>query len=402
MSSNEAGRILRACAVAREDVRRAVSAGEPADRALSAFFRAHRGYGARDRRRVASAIFAEFRWQGWLTPIEDLATRLAAALLLDGEADAARRLTTVEPVAPPAPPVALRGKAAWLSAWLQIPEPPLKALAPAWAFKEIGRGDEVQYERFLEAVQRRPPVWLRARRGRAEQVLDTLRKAGYPAVSDPRRPDAIRIDSPVSRSALAPLLHRYAEVQDIASQEIVRLCDPQPGEYWWDICAGAGGKTLQLLDLLQGKGFVFCTDVRAAPLKELARRARAAGFENWRSTRLGAGPRPLNSLFDGILVDAPCSGSGTWGRAPDARWRVSAEELARFAARQVKIVLDAAGSLRPGGRLIYAVCSLAKSECEDVAEAVVRESGLRLMWSRPIGPDWGPGIGMWCAAFLRE
>lgn len=402
MPSDEVGRMLRACAIAREEVRRAVAAGEPADRALSAFFRAHRGYGARDRRLVASAIFAEFRWQGWLTPIDDLATRLAAALLLDGEPNAARRLSTLEPVAPPARSVGLREKARWLSGRLKIPEPPLKALAPAWAFEEIGRGDEVQYERFLEAVQQRPPVWLRARRGRAQQALDLLRKAGYPAVSDLRRPEAIRVDSPISRSALAPLLHRYAEVQDIASQEIVRLCDPQPGEYWWDVCAGAGGKTLQLLDLLQGRGFVFCTDVRAAPLKELARRAQAAGFENWRTARLGPGRGPPNILFDGILVDAPCSGSGTWGRAPDARWRVSAEDLARFAERQKKIVLDAVRFLRPGGRLIYAVCSLAKSECEDVADAVVRESGLRLLWTRPIGPDWGPGIGMWCAGFRRE
>jgi 16S rRNA (cytosine967-C5)-methyltransferase len=153
------------------------------------------------------------------------------------------------------------------------------------------------------------------------------------------------------------------EIQDLASQAVGLACDPDPGERWWDACAGAGGKALHLAALMGGKGLVVATDVNAAKLKEAARRARRSPFRNlttkpWDGRHVAGKPKS----FDGVLVDAPCTAVGTWRRNPDARWTTPREAIARLAALQAQILHAAAAGVRPGGTLLYSVCTLTPAE----------------------------------------
>ena len=161
-----------------------------------------------------------------------------------------------------------------------------------------------------------------------------------------------------------PAFERGAlEIQDLASQAVGLACDPDPGERWWDACAGAGGKALHLAGLMGGKGLVVATDVNASKLKEAARRARRSPFRNlttkeWDGRHVAGKP----SSFDGVLVDAPCSALGTWRRNPNARWTTRRQAIARLAELQSQILHAASAGVRPGGTLLYSVCTLTPSE----------------------------------------
>jgi 16S rRNA (cytosine967-C5)-methyltransferase len=145
-------------------------------------------------------------------------------------------------------------------------------------------------------------------------------------------------------------------------------CVPQPGETWWDACAGEGGKLLHLADLMRNKGLIWASDRSARRLEVLKKRAARASVFNFRAVTWNGGPQPpMKTRFDGILVDAPCSGVGTWQRHPHARWTVSPGDVRELAAVQRQLLDRVAGSLKPGGRLVYSVCTLTRSETTDVA-----------------------------------
>jgi 16S rRNA (cytosine967-C5)-methyltransferase len=174
-----------------------------------------------------------------------------------------------------------------------------------------------------------------------------------------------------------PAFERWAlEIQDLASQAVGHVCDPDPGERWWDACAGAGGKALHLAALMRGKGVVVATDTHEGRLKETARRARRSPFRNlttkpWDGKHVAGKPRS----FDGVLVDAPCSAVGTWRRNPDARWSLEREAIARLAALQTQLLAAASAGVRPGGTLVYSVCTVTPSETTQVVQAFLESHG---------------------------
>ena len=160
------------------------------------------------------------------------------------------------------------------------------------------------------------------------------------------------------------------EIQDLASQLVGLACAPKPGETWWDACAGDGGKTLHLADQMQNKGLIWATDRSARRLDTLKRRAARAKLFNYRTAAWDGGPKPpTKTKFDGVLVDAPCSGVGTWQRNPHARWTTTPEDVRELAAAQRSLLEHVVGSLKVGGRLMYAICTLTRSETVAVAEA---------------------------------
>jgi 16S rRNA (cytosine967-C5)-methyltransferase len=160
------------------------------------------------------------------------------------------------------------------------------------------------------------------------------------------------------------------EIQDLASQLVGHACAPQPGETWWDACAGEGGKTLHLADLMRNKGLLWATDRSLRRLTLLQRRAARAQVFNYRSAAWDGSARlPTKTKFDGILVDAPCSGVGTWQRNPHARWTTTPNDVRELAAIQRTLLEHVAPALKPGGRLLYAVCTLTRSETTDIASA---------------------------------
>jgi 16S rRNA (cytosine967-C5)-methyltransferase len=162
-----------------------------------------------------------------------------------------------------------------------------------------------------------------------------------------------------------------AEIQDIGSQALLALAAPQPGSRWLDLCAGAGGKSLQLATLLGPSGKVSAYDTRRDALMELRRRAHRASLKNIQIE--GVLPDEVTTRFDGVLVDVPCSGTGTWRRHPFLIHQTTPTLINTQARQQATLLRRGANYVAPGGRLIYATCSISQRENEDVIAAFLKE-----------------------------
>lgn len=251
-------------------------------------------------------------------------------------------------------------------------EPALRARAAASGWSE----DELR--EFVAMQVTRPPLWLRLNRPqRREEVLAEL-STDYDVDRDG---DALAVIGPRGIYDLPCWKNGDIEIQDRASQEVGRVLAPKPGETVWDACAGGGGKTLQIAALMQGRGAVHASDIRANVLEEVARRSKRADLHNVR-TFVWNGEQPpelsrevaKRGGFDAVVVDAPCTASGTWRRNPDARYRYA--QPGDLPALQLKILSAASGAVRPGGRLVYSTCSFRLEENEDVVAAFVAQNPL--------------------------
>jgi 16S rRNA (cytosine967-C5)-methyltransferase len=207
------------------------------------------------------------------------------------------------------------------------------------------------------------------------------------------------------------------DIQDIASQAIGLIAAPAPDSSWWDVCAGSAGKSLQLAELAGGRIRILATDIRESILNEAERRLQKGGWADCiRLQRLDAAQDPLpTEQFDGVLVDAPCSGTGTWSRNPDARWRWKPETLTELTALQATLLDRAAGCVKPGGTLLYATCSLTTAEnTELITRFLQTHSEYTLSpFTNPLTgapcpgqtyfwPWDGPGSGLFAARLLRQ
>ncbi|HXV35820.1 MAG TPA: 16S rRNA (cytosine(967)-C(5))-methyltransferase RsmB, partial [Myxococcota bacterium] len=252
---------------------------------------------------------------------------------------------------------------------------------PRWLAERWIERYGVEQAAALAAACNRPPrltIRANARRVDALALLAELRE---------RFPDARRCQYASSGIALGrkgnPALDpAYLEgrfsVQDEASQLVVALLDPQPGERILDVCAAPGGKTTAIAERVGATGDVVALDRHARRLELLRRAGRRLGLENIRSFARDA-TRELADLapaggFDRVLVDAPCTGLGTLRRNPDAKWRVRPGDCARLAQIQRAILANAASVLRPGGVLVYSVCTLLAEENEQIAEGFLQSA----------------------------
>jgi len=205
-----------------------------------------------------------------------------------------------------------------------------------------------------------------------------LAKAGLATSPGKLAPNALHIDTRTNLFGLEAFKRGAFEAQDEGSQLLAELVAPQPGSIVVDACAGAGGKTLALAATMANRGRLIACDIDAHKLEELRRRARRAGVSNAQAITVGADdrawPAPLDGLVgrcDRVLVDAPCSGVGALRRNPEARWRLAEADLADFARRQRAIVTRAAELLAPGGRLVYATCTVLAEENAEVVDALL-------------------------------
>ena len=246
----------------------------------------------------------------------------------------------------------------------------IETLAPAWVREHLE--PDFPFDRYLKSLCTRPPMWLRMQTENKESLLHELASAELTAEQHPYHKDAVAIrNAQINLFTLPAYCEGRFEVQDLASQCIGAACAPAPGERWWDACAGAGGKSLQLAELMQRKGTVVATDIREYKLEDLRKRARRAGFPNIQTRAWdGKGVRPQHrERFDGVLVDAPCSCSGVWRRNPDGIWTLKQEEIGETARLQARILEAAAPGVKPGGVLIYATCSIFKEENKEQVTA---------------------------------
>ena len=418
MQPNAARRLAQSALETWTHVSARVAEGEPADVALQAWWRTHRQYGSRDRRFISESIFSSFRWKGWLDDARlSPSVTLALAYLLDAaepHMSATALLQEASGVDEPTPAGSLdcTAKGQWLARVLGWPEPPpLTRLVPEWVAQTMSAPD---LQRFVRSSQQRPPLWLRCKSGDAAAVVRTLCDQGFPALPHPSIPDAVSVSKTPPQNVIRDLERRGCTPQDISSQCVGWLCQAQSGQRWWDMCAGAGGKTLHLADQLAGRGSVLATDIRESALQELDRRARAMRVSGLNLRLLRPDADPPGAPFDGILVDAPCSGLGTWGRNPDARWRTTLEAVERSAATQLSLLDRASRHVSPGGCIVFATCSVTQQEGAGVLNAFLAshpgweyQSPARpLLNSRStfpltVWPDQGPGIGM-CMARLKK
>lgn len=347
----------------------AIAGGERADSALRVYFEGHRYLSPREKRDISRSVFVFFRWRQWLDPKASTQKQIEQAQGLQARFDADPK--TVKPEA-----LTARAVPAWLAAEMELkPE-------------------------FLQQLQRDPALWLRARPGAA----DALAKSLFAAERTPHAPDAVRFTGTQDLFRTEQFKTGEFEIQDLASQLVGLACAPKPGETWWDACAGEGGKTLHLCDLMQNKGVVWASDRHSGRLDTLKRRAARAKLFNYRTALWDGGAKlPTKTKFDGILVDAPCSGVGTWQRNPHARWTTTPDDVRELAATQLALLNHVAGSLKPAGRLLYSVCTLTRSETTAVADAFsAAHPELSAEPRHTIWPHKVNANGMFIAAWRRN
>ena len=248
-----------------------------------------------------------------------------------------------------------------------------QTLLPAW-FRE--HCPAAFTEPHLCALNSRASIWVRLQVNDRKLVLDEFAAQHWPTESPADFPDAVCLPPNADVAGTDAYRRGFIEIQDLGSQLVLAHADIAPGSRWLDACAGAGGKTLQLARLVGDSGHVDATDIRADVLEELSDRAARA-----RLTNIAIG-EPTAGLYDGVLVDAPCSGSGTWRRQPHLKWYLKPETIPSFNQTQLAILAANAPLVKPGGdkcgslggdkcdsfggQLIYATCSLSHHENHDL------------------------------------
>ena len=364
---------------------------QPLDRLLRDWFRTRRYAGSKDRAAIAERVFLVERHRAslaWRMKCETPRALVIASLLKDA--------VSPDPLFTGGygPAELTQGERAAIA---QAPagEPPLHARGefPAFLERELTRAFGTGLLAEMLASQSRAPIDMRVNTLRRErrEVLAALKAREFLAEPMPYSPLGIRIPSgagasEVGRSAMFE--SGAFEFQDEAAQIASLLCAAKPGERILDLAAGAGGKALALAAQMQNKGEIVACDIRQTALRQLAARAARAGATIIR-TRLIEG-EPPDGLFDAVLLDAPCSGSGTWRRQPELRWRLTPERLAAHAALQDTLLEQAATRVRPGGRLIYAICSILPCENEDRVDGfLARHADFTV---RPCAQAWDESV----------
>ncbi len=344
----------------------------PADSLLSAYFREHPELGQRDRALVADSVYAALRRRRLLERIagpngaRPLVLATWAALL-------GANLRELEPL--------LRGgEGQWLAEVKREAHAEqafeIECDLPDWVIERLRRRfDDAALLELARGLQRQAPLDLRvnALKTSREEVLERLRGEGMAASATPYSPDCVRLADrpPINRHPL--FLDGAIEVQDEGSQVVCRLLAPRRGEMVVDFCAGAGGKTLALGAQMRSSGRLYAFDVSQSRLAKLKPRLARSGLSNVHPQRLegenDARVKRLAGKIDRVLVDAPCTGLGTLRRNPDLKWRQAPEDVTELAAKQRAILASAARLIKPGGRLVYATCSILDEENRDVVEA---------------------------------
>lgn len=341
-----------------------------------------RAIGSRDRKLYRELIYTWLRFLPWTDPLLDTSPDLAGKVLawLAPELKATSHYRAAHCSDWPSVPATLAEKAAALtrligpleptevsdSAPCSLLEAPVfspTALLPAWFAEHCPAAFQPPH---LDALNTRANVWVRLQCNDRNLVFDEFRGKQWTWETAADFPDALCLPPNAEVANTDAYRRGFIEIQDLGSQLVLATAPIAPGGRWLDACAGAGGKTLQLARLLGDAGHVDATDIRPEILDELRDRAQRARLTNVRITNIP------ESAYDGVLVDAPCSGSGTWRRQPHLKWYVKPESIASFAKTQLEILTAHAPRVKPGGLLIYATCSLSHHENHDVVAAFLK------------------------------
>jgi 16S rRNA (cytosine967-C5)-methyltransferase len=352
----------------------------PAADAVKEWMLRHRFAGSKDRAEIGDLVFGALRWKqsSAFRMGEDTPRAWVWGALRWGfghSAEAIEQSTYNDPHAPSPPTEAERNALA--SASLDGAPAHVRGDYPEWLDASLARvfGDDRAEEGAALAAP--APLDLRANalKSSREKVIEALGESPRlqePPLQTPHSPDGVRI--PWSQGRTFPwateqsFVKGWFEVQDEGSQLAALLSGVQPGMQVADVCAGGGGKSLALAALMQNKGQIFAHDIdgrRLAPMKERLDRAGARNVQIRAPARARDVLEDLHGRMDVVLVDAPCTGSGTWRRNPDSKWRLRPNALAKRLEEQRQALALAAPLVKPGGRLVYVTCSVLPEENED-------------------------------------
>lgn len=369
------------------------NAGASADRIVADWFKTRRFAGSKDRRAVRDLVYAAIRRCGEV-PESGRAALLALAKddpalasLFDGSAHAPQPIDEGEGHAAP-------------------------GIAPEWLERALAASDIAGPE--AAALLDRAPLDLRVNTLKAARETIDLPVEAEPTAAA----NGLRLPHGTQVEQWDAYRDGWIEVQDAGSQLTCEAVAAHAGETVIDLCAGAGGKTLTLAAVMEGKGRLIASDTDRGRLQRLPPRAERAGVAHVATVLLnpdreGEALTEWLARADAVLVDAPCSGTGTWRRNPEARWRLDGKQLQRYAATQARLLDVAAALVRPGGRLIYVVCSLLDAEGSGQAAGFLsRHVGWRAdPLALPLGTPRGPGLrltpgtdgtdGFFVARFVR-
>ncbi|MDE0780157.1 MAG: RsmB/NOP family class I SAM-dependent RNA methyltransferase, partial [Alphaproteobacteria bacterium] len=356
-------------------------ADAPADAILANWTRTHRFAGSKDRRAIRELVYrdlrkgAQYRWLSKLVGGDPASprARMMVASEQEGAGTAVARFDGSQ-YGPSSLAEAELAQVAKLHEmdigkapdWVKCdcPDDIYGLLASQWPQSVV---EEVQ------ALNERAPVDLRVNtmRVNVDEARTALAEAEYECVPTSFSPIGLRGSAHTNFSTLTPFRKGLVDPQDESSQLVSLLVDAKPDMKVIDFCAGAGGKSLSLAAMMENKGEIVACDTLMSRLSRMEPRRARLGLDNIRVQQVEEGevPEGLDGWADRVLVDAPCTGSGTWRRSPELRWRTGLDDIETYAATQTKLLATAAKMVRPGGRLIYAVCSIFNAEGRDIARA---------------------------------
>ena len=362
--------------LATELLRKVLRLDAPADGVVWAYFRARRGWGARSRHTLAETVYHVLRKR-----------LLLQHLAQSGRGDMERRLCIL----------GWQGDPAYVRAALadderrwfeQVQAVDLAALPeklrhnlPDWLAQPLMSSMGDQFWPLVESLNEPAPLDLRVNtlKSRREETQAALSVAGIVAEATPYSPWGLRVRGKPSLNKLEVFTHGDVEVQDEGSQLLALLAGARRGEMVVDFCAGAGGKTLALGAAMRNTGRLYAFDTSGHRLAALKPRLARSGLSNVYPVQIAherdERVKRLIGKIDRVLVDAPCSGLGTLRRNPDMKWRQSPGAVAELRDKQAAILASAARLLKPGGRLVYATCSLLEEENEAIARAFTATHG---------------------------
>ena len=349
---------------------------QPADAIVSDFFREHRALGQRERHTLAETTYTVLRQRPLLLHLAqsgrgELERRLAILGWQGNEAFLRAALDDAQ--------------TAWLARVTAIdrtalPEK-LRHNLPDWLAERLQAALGDEFWPLVESLNAPAPLDLRvnAYKAKRDDVQAAFKAEGVEALPTPYSPLGLRIQGKPALHKLDVFLRGDVEVQDEGSQLLALLLDAKRGEMVVDFCAGAGGKTLALGAAMRNTGRLYAFDTSGHRLAALKPRLARSGLSNVYPAQIAHERderiKRLAGKIDRVLVDAPCSGLGTLRRNPDLKWRQSPQSVDEMRVKQGLILASAARLVKPGGRLVYATCSLLEAENEDIALAFEAGAG---------------------------
>jgi 16S rRNA (cytosine967-C5)-methyltransferase len=414
------------------------TATAPADQRLREFFRGHPKLGKRDRQQVGDLVFDVLRnlrlyealagqgvgQEDMAAPEAPMAKRIARSQLpgVAKQAEIARKaavaLAAQERARSLVGVARLVGREAPVDLSRQVATTTLPSTAgllpaavryslPDWLWERLQASHGERAQAIAAALLQTSPIDIRANLllGKSDELARRLREQGVETAPIAGVPTGLRIIGRPNLEKLDLFERGWFEIQDAGSQRIVDFCAPRRGQLVVDFCAGSGGKTLAMAARMRNAGKVLAFDTGDERLSRLMPRARRAGVgivepmrvDGVADARLGRYRRRA----DLVLVDAPCSGTGTLRRSPDMKWRLTPQRLLQHIAEQRAILAAASELVKPGGTLVYATCSLLREENEEqVAE--FHRAGFELTDCRSWLPDEAPSSGFFVAKWVLQ